>query len=225
MTKAFIFDLNGTMIDDMQFHLKAWYHIINDELGANLSWEAVKKEMYGKNSELLIRVFGKDRFTEEEMNKLSIEKEKIYQSEYISHLRLIPGLQEFLEKAYALKIPMAIGSAAIMFNIDFVLDNLKLRHYFPAIVSADDVEHSKPHPETYLKAAKQLGVAPGDCLVFEDAPKGIEAAQNAGMPGVVLTTLHEAEEFAQYKNIVRFIKDYTQLTPEQLLNLPANPTV
>lgn len=225
MTKAFIFDLNGTMIDDMQFHLKAWYHIINDELGANLSWEAVKKEMYGKNSELLIRVFGKDRFTEEEMNKLSIEKEKIYQSEYISHLRLIPGLQEFLEKAYALKIPMAIGSAAIMFNIDFVLDNLKLRHYFPAIVSADDVEHSKPHPETYLKAAKQLGVAPGDCLVFEDAPKGVEAAQNAGMPGVVLTTLHEAEEFAQYKNIVRFIKDYTQLTPEQLLNLPANPTV
>lgn len=225
MTKAFIFDLNGTMIDDMQFHLKAWYHIINDELGANLSWEAVKKEMYGKNSELLIRVFGKDRFTEEEMNKLSIEKEKIYQSEYISHLRLIPGLQEFLEKAYALKIPMAIGSAAIMFNIDFVLDNLKLRHYFPAIVSADDVEHSKPHPETYLKAAKQLGVAPGDCLVFEDAPKGVEAAQNAGMPGVVLTTLHEAEEFAKYKNIVRFIKDYTQLTPEQLLNLPANPTV
>jgi haloacid dehalogenase superfamily, subfamily IA, variant 3 with third motif having DD or ED/beta-phosphoglucomutase family hydrolase len=225
MTKAFIFDLNGTMIDDMQFHLKAWYHIINDELGANLSWEAVKKEMYGKNSELLIRVFGKDRFTEEEMNKLSIEKEKIYQSEYISHLRLIPGLQEFLEKAYALKIPMAIGSAAIMFNIDFVLDNLKLRHYFPAIVSADDVEHSKPHPETYLKAAKQLGVAPGDCLVFEDAPKGVEAAQNAGMPGVVLTTLHEAEEFAQYKNVVRFIKDYTQLTPEQLLNLPANPTV
>lgn len=225
MTKAFIFDLNGTMIDDMQFHLKAWYHIINDELGANLSWEAVKKEMYGKNSELLIRVFGKDRFTEEEMNKLSIEKEKIYQSEYISHLRLIPGLQEFLEKAYALKIPMAIGSAAIMFNIDFVLDNLKLRHYFPAIVSADDVEHSKPHPETYLKAAKQLGVAPGDCLVFEDAPKGVEAAQNAGMPGVVLTTLHEAEEFAQYNNIVRFIKDYTQLTPEQLLNLPANPTV
>jgi haloacid dehalogenase superfamily, subfamily IA, variant 3 with third motif having DD or ED len=225
MAKAFIFDLNGTMIDDMQFHLKAWYHILNDELGANLSWEAVKKEMYGKNSELLIRVFGKDRFTEDEMNKLSLEKEKRYQSEYIHHLRLIPGLQAFLEKAYALNIPMAIGSAAILFNIDFVLDNLHIRHFFPAIVSADDVQLSKPHPETYLKAAEQLGVAPADCLVFEDAPKGVEAAQNAGMASVVLTTLHEADEFAQYKNIVQFIKNYTRLTPEQLIDFPANPAI
>jgi beta-phosphoglucomutase len=219
MNKAFIFDLNGTMIDDMQFHLKAWYHIMNDELGANLSWEAVKKEMYGKNSEVLERVFGKGRFTLEEMNELSIEKEKRYQREYIDHLRLIPGLPQFLEKAYALKIPMAIGSAAIMFNIDFVLNNLNIRHFFSAIVSADDVQHSKPHPETYLKAARQLGVAPQNCLVFEDAPKGVEAAQNANMPSVVLTLLHEQEDFSQYNNIVQYIKDYTHLSPADLLEL------
>jgi beta-phosphoglucomutase len=222
MNKAFLFDLNGTMIDDMQFHLKAWYHIMNDELGARLSWEAVKKEMYGKNSEVLERVFGKERFTLEEMNELSIEKEKRYQREYIDHLRLIPGLQPFLEKAHALKIPMAIGSAAIMFNIDFVLDNLNIRHFFSAIVSADDVQHSKPHPETYLKAARHLGIAPQNCLVFEDAPKGVEAAQNANMPSVVLTLLHEQEDFAQYNNIVRYIKDYTQLSPADLLeSIPA----
>src|SRR3982751_2820637 len=105
MNKAFLFDLNGTMIDDMQFHLKAWYHILNDDLGANLSWEEVKSHMYGKNSELLIRIF---------------EKEKRYQQEYKPHLQLIPGLHTFLEKAHALNILMAIGSAAIMFNIDFV---------------------------------------------------------------------------------------------------------
>jgi beta-phosphoglucomutase len=222
MNKAFLFDLNGTMIDDMQFHLKAWYHIMNDELGAHLSWEAVKKEMYGKNSEVLERVFGKGRFTLEEMNELSIEKEKRYQREYIDHLRLIPGLQPFLEKAHALKIPMAIGSAAIMFNIDFVLDNLNIRHFFSAIVSADDVQHSKPHPETYLKAARHLGIAPQNCLVFEDAPKGVEAAQNANMPAVVLTLLHEQEDFAQYNNIVQYIKDYTHLSPAGLLeSMPA----
>ena len=66
--KAFLFDLNGTMIDDMQFHCKAWFNILNDDLGANLSWEQVKEQMYGKNTELLIRVFGKDRFTQEEMD-------------------------------------------------------------------------------------------------------------------------------------------------------------
>jgi beta-phosphoglucomutase family hydrolase len=213
MDKAFLFDLNGTMIDDMQFHLKAWYHILNDDLGANLGWEETKSHMYGKNSELLIRIFGKNRFTQEEMDRLSVEKEKRYQQEYKPHLKLIPGLHEFLEKAHAMNIPMAIGSAAIMFNIDFVLDNLNIRHYFKAIVSADDVQISKPHPETYLKAAKLLGVEPSNCLVFEDAPKGVEAAQNAGMGSVVLTTLHEKEEFMHYNGIIQYIKDYTHLTP------------
>ena len=217
MNKAFLFDLNGTMIDDMQFHLKAWYHILNDDLGANLGWEETKREMYGKNQELLIRIFGKDRFTPEEMDRFSLEKEKRYQQEYRPHLQLIPGLHQFLEKAYELKIPMAIGSAAIMFNIDFVLDNLNIRHYFKTIVSADDVQISKPHPETYLKCAGLLGVDPANCLVFEDAPKGVEAAQNAGMASVVLTTMHEKEEFAHYSGIIQYTTDYTTLSPEELV--------
>lgn len=222
MNKAFLFDLNGTMIDDMQYHLKAWYHILNDELGANMTWEQVKNHMYGKNSELLIRVFGKDRFTEEEMNRISWEKEKRYQQEYRPHLQLIPGLMEFIEKVHALQIPMAIGSAAITFNIDFVLDNLNLRHYFKAIVSADNVQHSKPDPETYLKAATLLGASPSDCLVFEDAPKGVESAANAGMQAVALTLLHGKEEFAQYNNIIQYITDYKNLSPADLIKkMPA----
>ena len=217
MDKAFLFDLNGTMIDDMQFHLKAWYHILNDDLGANLGWEETKSHMYGKNSELLIRIFGEDRFTTEEMDNLSLEKEKRYQQEYKPHLQLIPGLQQFLEKAHAMNIPMAIGSAAIMFNIDFVLDNLNISKYFKIIVSADDVTISKPHPETYLKCAQLLGVDATNCLVFEDAPKGVEAAKNAGMHSVVLTTMHEKEEFGMYNNIIRYTKDYTQLSPADLV--------
>lgn len=217
MDKAFLFDLNGTMIDDMQFHLKAWYHILNNDLGANLGWEETKSHMYGKNSELLIRIFGEDRFTTAEMDHLSLEKEKRYQQEYKPHLQLIPGLQQFLEKAHAMNIPMAIGSAAIMFNIDFVLDNLNIRKYFKIIVSADDVTISKPHPETYLKCAQLLGVDAANCLVFEDAPKGVEAAKNAGMPSVVLTTMHEKEEFGMYNNIIRYTKDYTQLSPADLV--------
>ena len=219
MDKAFIFDLNGTMIDDMQYHVKAWYHILNDDLGAGLTREQVKSHMYGKNSELLIRVFGKNKFTEEEMDRISIEKEKRYQHEYRPHLQLIPGLMQFLEKAHALNIPMAIGSAAIMFNIDFVLDNLNIRHFFDAIVSADDVRHSKPDGETYVKAANNLNVKASNCIVFEDAPKGVEAAANAGMPSIVLTLLHEKEEFAAYNNIIQYIKDYSQLSPSELFKL------
>lgn len=216
--KAFIFDLNGTMIDDMTYHTKAWQTLLNDELGGNFAWEEVKPQMYGKNPEVLVRMFGPDRFTLDEMNRLSLEKEKKYQVEFLPHLALLPGLSEFLEKAYQQDIPMAIGSAAIPFNIDFVLDNLNIRHYFKAIVSADDVVLSKPHPETYLKAAELLGVTPTDCVVFEDVPKGAEAAANAGMNAVVLTTTHEEHEFDYLQNVLCFARDFEDTAVKQLLD-------
>ncbi|WP_113654687.1 HAD family hydrolase [Pedobacter namyangjuensis] len=214
--KAFLFDLNGTMIDDMEFHATAWASILNDDLNAGLSYADVKREMYGKNSELLHRIFGAGHFTVERENELSIEKEKRYQSAFKEHLRLIDGLDSFLEKVSALSIKMAIGSAAIPFNINFVLDNLDLRSYFGAIVSADDVATSKPNPETFLKCAEILGVKPSECVVFEDAPKGVEAAENANMPCIVLTTMHDKEDFATYKNVIAFVKDYNDPVLAQL---------
>jgi beta-phosphoglucomutase len=216
--KAFIFDLNGTMIDDMHYHAKAWFDILNNNLNANLPYDEVKKQMYGKNEELLERVFGKNHFTEEEMKKISMQKEHRYQSAFLPELKLINGLDEFLQKAYDKNILLAIASAAIPFNIDFVLDNLHIRHYFKAIVSADDVAVSKPHPEVFIKAAQLLNVDPKDCIVFEDAPKGVEAAANAGMQTVVITTTHEQKEFAEYKNVIAFVKDYTDEYLKQLIS-------
>jgi len=214
--KAFLFDLNGTMVDDMEYHVKAWYGILNDDLKANMSWEAVRSEMYGKNSELFIRVFGEGHFSDKEMEHWSMEKENRYQHNFLPHLKLIDGLDVFLERAKAKKIKMAIGSAAIPFNIDFVLDNLHLRHYFDAIVSADDVAISKPDAQTYLKAAKLINEYPENCIVFEDAPKGVEAAMNSGMRAVVLTTMHNRNKFSNYNNVIAFVKDYTD---EQLKEL------
>jgi beta-phosphoglucomutase len=215
--KAFLFDLNGTMIDDMEYHAKAWSDILNNELKAALSYEEVKAQMYGKNDELLVRVFGENYFLPEQMKELSIEKERRYQRSYLPNLKLIDGLQQFLDEAKNEGILMAIGSAAIPFNIDFVLDNLGIRHYFKAIVSADDVAVSKPDPETYLKCAELLGVSATECLVFEDAPKGVEAAANAGMRSVVLTTMHEMNEFDAYKNVIAFIDDYTSCSAGDFL--------
>ncbi len=207
--RALIFDLNGTMINDMEFHIRAWTEILNTDLKAGLNPEQVRSQMYGKNSELLVRVFGENRFTDEEMEFWSVEKEKRYQKAYRSHMRLINGLEALLKKAFEKNIPMAIGSAAIPFNIDFVLDQLGIRKYFSAVVSADDVEISKPHPETFLKAAGLLNTAPGDCMIFEDAPKGVEAAINAGIPCVVLTTMHKRNEFPASPYVVEFVPDYS----------------
>ncbi|HEY9341551.1 MAG TPA: HAD family phosphatase [Hanamia sp.] len=233
-TKAFIFDLNGTMVDDMHYHAQAWYDILNNDLKAGLTWDEVKVQMYGKNAEVLERIFGENHFTDDQIKELSLEKERRYQQAYLPHLSLIKGLQVFLEKAEKDKIPMAIGSAAISFNISFVLDNLNIRHFFKAIVSADDVATSKPDPKTFIECARLLNIAPENCIVFEDAPKGIEAAQNAGMQAFVLTTMYPKDEFVSYKNIIGFSENYASLSPfdfiyenEKVLNnnLSVKPTL
>jgi beta-phosphoglucomutase len=206
--KSFLFDLNGTMINDMEFHIEVWHDVLNNDLNAKLSREEVRSHMYGRNQELLIRVFGTNRFTSEEADAISYQKEVKYQTLYKPHLDLLPGLCEFLKHAKENKTKLAIGSAASLFNIDFALDNLNIRHYFEFIVSGDDVKNSKPHPETYLKAAALLQVKPSTCIVFEDAPKGVESARNAGMKCVVITSMHQENEFNEYENILMFVKDY-----------------
>lgn len=214
--KAFLFDLNGTMINDMPFHIKAWHRIFNEQ-GAMFSMEQSKLECYGKNDEILDRIFP-GKFSESEKNKISINKEKQYQKEFRPHLKLIDGLDKFLQKANDANIKMAIGSAAIMFNIDFVLDGLNIRNYFGALVSADDVKKSKPDTETFLQCAEKLHIAPVDCIVFEDSPKGVEAATKAGMKSVVITTMHTKEEFYD-DNIIYFIENYHEGLFETLVNL------
>jgi HAD superfamily hydrolase (TIGR01509 family) len=194
------------MIDDMPYHIKAWHRILN-ELGANISLEQMKQECYGKNHEILERMFP-CRFTEAEKTEMSLAKEKKYQEVFRPELMLIPGLHDFLHDAYNSGIKIAIGSAAITSNIDFVLDGVDIRHFIDAIVSADDVHLSKPHPETYLKCANALKVNPVECLVFEDAPMGAESALRAGMDCVIVTTLHKPEEFSTNKNVIGFISNF-----------------
>lgn len=205
----FLFDLNGTMINDMDYHVKGWYEMFQ-KLGVDISYEETKLQCYGKNDEVMERVCP-GRFSPEEKEKISWQKEEIYQAAYKPHLKLIDGLPEFLEKAHEKGIKMAIGSAAIMFNIDFVLDNLNIRHYFDTIVSADDVQFSKPHPETYLTCAARLHADPSNCLVFEDVIKGVESADRAGMKAVVIEGFHHSSEFASCSNILAVVKDYREL--------------
>lgn len=207
--RAFIFDLNGTMIDDMNFHIKAWYNILN-QLGADLSLEQVKQECYGKNEELLERIFP-GRFSREEMQVMISQKEAGYREVFRPYLQLIEGLDNFLQQASSNNILLGIGSAALPENINYVLDGLSIRNYFKAIVSAVDVQASKPDPETFLLCAERLGVQPQDCIVFEDAPKGVEAARLAGMSCVVLTTMHQEKDFVGWDHILCAVQNYADL--------------
>ncbi|MES2880721.1 MAG: beta-phosphoglucomutase family hydrolase [Bacteroidota bacterium] len=213
--KAFLFDLNGTLINDMHYHVAAWHTIVN-EMGAGITIEQMKAECYGKNQEVLERIFP-TRFMEDEKMRMGQRKEAQYRKDFEPMLKLLPGLTQFLSASDAGGIKMAIGSAAIVPNIDFVLDGTNVRKYFTAIVSADDVVQSKPHPETFLKCAAQLNVLPAGCLVFEDTPKGVECAANAGMDCVVITTMHQPQEFERYKNVIGFVNDYNHQLLTSLL--------
>ncbi|WCT11485.1 HAD family hydrolase [Mucilaginibacter jinjuensis] len=212
---AFIFDMNGTMINDMHFHEQAWYNILVGELNTPLTQEQIKLQLYGKNEELIKRVFGADKFNLEEINAIILRKTLKYQEDFLPHLKLIDGLDTFLEKAKANDIKLAIGTAAITLNVDYVLDNLKIRDLFPVIISAEDVAISKPNPDVFLKAAEALGIAPENCVVFEDSPKGIEAARRAGMKAVAITSFHTAEELAN-DNVLCAVNDYNDEALKQL---------
>jgi beta-phosphoglucomutase family hydrolase len=215
--QAFLFDLNGTMIDDMNYHIRAWHSLLIS-FGADLTLSQMKQECYGKNNEMLERIFP-GRFSDAEKEKIGSEKEAAYRKSFLPELKLIDGLSYFLESVHAAGIKTAIGSAAISLNIDFVLDGLNIRRFIDAVVSADDVANSKPHPETFLKCSEALSVKPEHCLVFEDAPKGVEAALNAGMDCMVITTMHAPEEFDVYKNVTGFIDTYNDDLLQRLLCL------
>ena len=102
--EAFLFDLNGTMIDDMKYHLEVWFDVITKDLGANLTREEVRSQMYGKNEEVLIRIFGESRFKQFNFEEISQAKEERYQEIYKPHLQLLPGLTDFLQSTKKKKL-------------------------------------------------------------------------------------------------------------------------
>lgn len=207
--KAFLFDLNGTMIHDMPYHVSAWHKVIQS-LGGNLTSEAMKQECYGKGEEMLERIFP-GKYTVQERIDISENKEAKYRADFLTDLKLIEGLDQLLEDAFRQQIKLAIGSAANNLNIDFVVDNLNIRHYMQAIISGEMVKASKPDPETFIQCATSLNVPTTQCLVFEDTPKGVACAANAGMDAVVLTTTHPITDFDGFANIIHFANDYTRM--------------
>jgi HAD superfamily hydrolase (TIGR01509 family) len=204
--KGIIFDLDGTMVDNMMVHHRAWQSKLKT-LGLDLHLDEVMEKVHGVNEEILERLFG-DRYTVEERKQHSFEKEEEYRRIFKSELKLIEGLPQFLITLKERGVPLAIGSAAPPENVDFVLDNLNIRHFFKVILHARSVTRGKPDPEIYQKAAAGLTLSPEECLIFEDSPVGAEAARRAGSKVVIVTTTHAAAEFAKFTNVIKFISDY-----------------
>lgn len=206
--RALIFDMDGTIVDNMRFHDLAWarWHEIHGlpfDPGRFFSLTAGRT-----NAEIFADVFG-EPLTPARAGELGEQKEALYRELYAPHLAPLAGLATLIDQARAAGMSLAVGTAAPPSNVSFVLDRLGLRQHFTAVVHPEANIRGKPHPDIFVEAARRLGVATRNCLVFEDAPLGIEAARRAGMKAVAMSTMLSPQAFAHFDNLVTTVADFT----------------
>jgi len=213
--RALIFDMDGTIVDNMAYHTASWIEFFkrrNQLIDAKEFFLATA----GRHAREILRERLDAALSDLECAALNHEKDAMYRELYGPHLKPVPGFEAFVAQAKASDIALAVGTAAPDANIRFTLDGLGLRRHFDCIVGAADVKRGKPAPDVFLKAADDCGVAAHDCIVFEDAPLGVQAARNAGMRAVVLTTTMPAEAFAGFDNVIAVVPDFSALAIESL---------
>ncbi len=187
MLSGAIFDMDGVLVDNMKVHMEAFAEMAR-RWGVRIDTYSVLG-MAGKgNDEIFRLIFPADVVSRVGTGILGDEKEAIYREMYAPRLASAPGLIPFLDELQSNGVRLGVGSSAPIANVDFVLDGLGLRHYFDVVVNVDMVKRAKPDPEIYLRALSELGLPAAECLVFEDALAGIEAARAAGMKTVALST-------------------------------------
>ena len=194
-TKAVIFDLDGTLLDNNSFHRKTWEAYLKN-IEKVISPEEFNAYINGRtNKDAIEYIYGR-KMSEEESTRYTLEKEALYRQIYKPFIKPVPGLLHFLEILHKKNIPMAIATSGIQPNIDFMFENLPIKHYFKVIVNSSHIINGKPHPEIYLKAASLLDISPKNCLVFEDAVVGINSAKAAGMKVIAVATTQTKEELS-----------------------------
>ena len=213
--RAFIFDMDGTIVDNMAYHTRSWLEFFAQR-GQVYEAEAFFRETAGAQGREILRARLGPDVSDEEIRALALEKDMLYREMYGPHRRAIEGLERFLAGAHGRGVQLAVATSAPPLNIVFTLDELDLRRHFDTVVGAADVARGKPHPDVFLKAAEKLGVEPARCIVFEDAPMGVEAARRAGMRAVVITTTLPADAFAEFDNVIRVVNDYAELSVDEL---------
>jgi beta-phosphoglucomutase-like phosphatase (HAD superfamily) len=194
--QALIFDMDGTMIDSMPFHRDSWIDFAALH-GIGMSIDEMMRRTTGRTgAECMQELFGRPIAREESL-RLVQQKEALYRKAFAPPVfREVEGFRAFAAQARAMGLKIGVGTAGDAHNIAFALEHLSLPEAPHAVVGGDEGLPGKPEPAIFLEVARRLGVAPEHCVVFEDAPLGIEAARRAGMRAVAVCTGHSADELA-----------------------------
>lgn len=198
--------MDGVVVDNHQYHFKAWAEFC-EKYKYSLNEEVYRDRFNGKtNADLFRMIFG--QISDEQVKQYANEKEGLYQKLYFQYMQPLKGLVDFLEFMGKNQIKIALGTSAPTDNVDFILDNLKLRKYFPVIVDGSQVERGKPDPQVYQMCVDRLGLKPEDCVVFEDSLAGLESGQRAQCQIVAVATSHLAQELRPQTDLI--IHDFTE---------------
>lgn len=183
---GYIFDCDGTLADNMPLHYRAWSRAMAD-FGGKYP-EELFYEWGGRPTAHIVAALNERFGLAMAVDAVVRRKEKYY-------FEMIPEVQPMAEvvdfaRATLGKKPLSVASGGHRELVVATLEALGILEWFDAVVCAEDYERGKPHPDPFLLAAKLMGVTPGDCVVFEDSPTGIEAAKAAGMAWVFVSSPH-----------------------------------
>ena len=208
---AIIFDMDGVLVASGAAHAKSW-QLAAQKHGRQVD-DATFTTTFGRPSRDIIRIIWGQDVTDDKIAVIDGLKEQLYRELISGMVPLTVGVREVLAAFQAEGYQLAVGSSGPKENIDLVLNETGLRSMFSAVVNGFDIQHGKPAPDCFLLCAERMGVAPETCLVVEDAPVGIEAANAAGMKAVGLTGTHPAEPL-HAAGAAEVVEDLRHVTPE-----------
>ncbi|UZJ41383.1 beta-phosphoglucomutase family hydrolase [Prosthecochloris sp. SCSIO W1101] len=216
-TFAFIFDMDGVLVDNMHMHARSWVELFQDYGLEGLDPDRYLRETAGMKGLDVLRHFLDKDITPEKAEQLTELKDFLYRFMYRDEIRPIEGLEAFLDRAESMKIKLGVGTGAGARNIEYTLGIPGLKNRFNAVVGSHQVRYGKPHPDIFLRVAELLETEPSRCIVFEDALPGLEAAYAAGMKSIALATTNPAEIMRDRPGVMAVIDDFTAISPEKIL--------
>ncbi len=209
-----IFDHDGVLVDTLRLHQDSWVEM-GRETGVPITPEIVLKT-FGMTNAMILRMLLGESLTDAEVLDYSDRKEAKYRDLARGRIGLMDGVRPFLDAVTAAGFRMAIGSSGVRKNLELTVAECDLHGRFAAIVAGEDVTRGKPDPQVFLLAAERSGVAPGEAVVFEDAPVGIRAAKAAGMLAVGVTSSHD-EAALREAGADLVVPDLSHCDPHDLL--------
>jgi beta-phosphoglucomutase family hydrolase len=183
-----IFDVDGVLVDTGPFHFESWVKMAK-EIGKKFTKKYFDLT-FGQQSVPITRKLVGSKVEQHLVEKWANLKEQYYREIVKDKLEPLPGVLNLIKDLKDKNFKLAIGSSGPPENVEIVVKTLNLIPYFDVIITAAEVEKSKPEPDVFLIAAEKLKLDPKNCIVIEDAPVGIEAAKHAGMPVIALRTTH-----------------------------------